>query len=71
MRMAAWQEAERLELASAGPARTAACLLTPCAAMPCAERLCAKAGIKCRFGYSVMDEMGRFSIVLKKDAAPH
>jgi len=46
-------------------------LLTPYVAMPSAERLCATAGIKCHFGYYVKDEMGRFNIVLKRDAAPH
>ena len=45
-------------------------LLTPHAATPAAERLCADAGIKCHQAYYTRDELGRFKIVLKREAVP-
>jgi len=45
-------------------------LLTPYAVTPDAERLCAEGGVKCHHGYYTEDEMGRFRIVLNKDASP-
>lgn len=45
-------------------------LLTPYAATADAERLAAQAGIKCHHGYYLKDELGRFKVVLMKDA-PH
>jgi hypothetical protein len=45
-------------------------LVVPHLSLPIAEQLCAKAGIKCRFGYFHKDDMGRLRVVLKKDTVP-
>jgi len=42
-------------------------LVVPWRVLPIAERLCADAGVRCRFGYYTQDDAGRFKIVLKKD----
>jgi len=46
-------------------------LLTPYPATADAQRLCAVAGIKCHHGYYSRDELGRFKVVLMKDAVQH